>query len=72
VKEKISLIIGIIGILVAIYYGSQSTIKENKIGQINQKATKIINNNYFNYIPEELQLEIKDIQAVSGDSEVIR
>lgn len=71
-KTYIGWAIGIIGILLAMYFGGQNKIYKNTLGQVNQKANSIVNNYNFSSIPAIMQKEIKDIQSVSGDTVVAR
>ena len=66
------LILKIIAAIVLIVLGGQNLMYKNKIGQINQRATTMTNNYYFNNLPKDFKDGIKDIQTVSGDSAVIQ
>ncbi len=66
------LIVGIIGVLGMIYFGVRDQQKGVIIRDINQDISYIQNNNYYQTAPSDIKQKIESIQAVSGNTVMLR
>jgi hypothetical protein len=67
-----SLMVMVLSIAVAIFFGLQKKEAEGKMGQIGQEAKILINNNYFNGAPKEVRDAVITISTLSSDSAVLQ